>query len=256
MFAPNSSSCPEAIARSARQQGGQPPAPSSPELGSRGSVAGFNLGPERRVSDPAGPSEGQERSTVVELPPLSACSSESAASGAANPPREPGEADAWLSPQAWNTKGRKFCSPSVILGLLSVCLSIALVYKCASTQEISYCPKKWMGYEKKCYYFSDDPRFWNDSNEFCLASGATLGVIKNKQELEIINRYKENYYYWIGLSKGTAGWRWVDGSPFTDDILTLENEDANLNCAYLNTEKIVTVHCESLRRWICIKDLH
>ncbi|XP_014383098.1 killer cell lectin-like receptor subfamily G member 1 [Alligator sinensis] len=113
-----------------------------------------------------------------------------------------------------------------------------------------------MGYDGRCYYFSNGTRNWNESLEFCSSLDASLVIIKTKSDLEIINRYKEHFYYWIGLAKGAEGWRWVDGSPFTNDIITLENEAPNLNCGYLNTEKIVTIACESLRRWICIRDVN
>ncbi|KYO33334.1 hypothetical protein Y1Q_0000781 [Alligator mississippiensis] len=76
---------------------------------------------------------------------------------------------------------------------------------------------------------------WNSSWKFCWSHNATLAMIKEKSALDTIYSNKGEENYWIGLRKEPQGWRWVDGSPFINDIISLEKEGQNMACAYLNT---------------------
>lgn len=71
---------------------------------------------------------------------------------------------------------------------------------------------------------------------------------------ENIKRLRETYYYWIGLQKEAEIWQWVDGSLFNNKVIPLENEDPDLNCAFLNDDKLITIDCTSSRHWICVKE--
>ncbi|KAM7178043.1 C-type lectin domain family 2 member H-like isoform 2-T2 [Macrochelys suwanniensis] len=116
------------------------------------------------------------------------------------------------------------------------------------------CPGGWMWFRGQCYYFSKEIQDWDASKEFCSSHNATLAVIKEPSHLETIHSYKGNEDYWLGLRKGGKGWQWVDGSPFTNTTIQLENDGQNLNCAFLSMKQIATVDCTSLRYWICIKE--
>ncbi|XP_030400504.1 C-type lectin domain family 2 member L-like [Gopherus evgoodei] len=117
--------------------------------------------------------------------------------------------------------------------------------------KVRQCPEEWICFGGNGYSFSTDTKSWDDSKEYCASHGATLPMIKEKLQLENIKRLRQNHYYWIGLRKEAAGLQWDDGSPFTNDVIQLENEDAKLKCSFLNSDKIVTVDCTSSRRWIC-----
>uniref|UniRef100_A0ACB8EGL7 Uncharacterized protein n=1 Tax=Sphaerodactylus townsendi TaxID=933632 RepID=A0ACB8EGL7_9SAUR len=44
------------------------------------------------------------------------------------------------------------------------------------------CPSGWIGYEQKCYFFSDEIKDWTSSQSFCSSYNSTLAVIENEQE--------------------------------------------------------------------------
>ncbi|CAM2097846.1 killer cell lectin-like receptor subfamily G member 1 isoform X1 [Caretta caretta] len=141
----------------------------------------------------------------------------------------------------------------VIAGVQTVVILVLLLTGTLSPQ-VRQCPEDWICFGGNCYYFSTDTKSWDASKEYCTSHGATLPVIKEKLQLENIERLRQNHYYWIGLRKEAAEWQWDDGSPFTNDVIQLENEDAKLKCSFLNSDKIVTVDCTSSRRWICVKE--
>ncbi|XP_038243031.2 killer cell lectin-like receptor subfamily G member 2 [Dermochelys coriacea] len=143
----------------------------------------------------------------------------------------------------------------VTILLVKITLDLrAIEHLPAVTGKCIPCPGGWMWFTGQCYYFSKETQDWDASKEFCSSHNATLAVIKEPSHLETINSYKGNEDYWLGLSKGEKGWQWVDGSPFTNTIIQLENDGQNLNCAFLSMKQIATVDCTSLRYWICIKE--
>ncbi|XP_039379062.1 C-type lectin domain family 2 member L-like [Mauremys reevesii] len=147
------------------------------------------------------------------------------------------------------------CSNSVWKVIAGVAVAVAVAILTGTfSRKVRQCPEEWICFRGNCYYFSTDTKSWDDSKKYCASHGATLPVIKDKLQLENIKRLRQNHYYWIGLRKEAAGWQWDDGSPFTNDIIQLENEDAKLKCSFLNSDKIVTVDCTSSRRWICVKE--
>ncbi|KAH1185450.1 hypothetical protein KIL84_018199 [Mauremys mutica] len=151
------------------------------------------------------------------------------------------------------------CSNSVWKVIAGVTVAVAVVEAVVIltgtfSPKVRQCPEEWICFRGNCYYFSTDTKSWDDSKKYCISHGATLPVIKEKLQLENIKRLRQNHYYWIGLRKEAAGWQWDDGSPFTNDVIQLENEDAKLKCSFLNSDKIVTVDCTSSRRWICVKE--
>ncbi|XP_059582734.1 C-type lectin domain family 2 member L [Alligator mississippiensis] len=124
----------------------------------------------------------------------------------------------------------------------------------AVTRECRPCPEDWMWYRNQCYYFSNEIRDWNTSRKFCSSHNAILPIIKEKSALDTIYSNKGEENYWIGLRKEPEGWRWVDGSPFINDTISLEKEGQNMACAYLNTLGLAAIDCMSLRSWICVRN--
>nr|XP_006138067.1 early activation antigen CD69-like isoform X3 [Pelodiscus sinensis] len=125
---------------------------------------------------------------------------------------------------------------------------------CGTPSVVWQCAEDWIGFNGKCYYFSTNTMSWKASKEYCISHGSTLPVIKEEQQLENIKRLRETYYYWIGLQKEAEIWQWVDGSLFNNKVIPLENEDPDLNCAFLNDDKLITIDCTSSRHWICVKE--
>ncbi|XP_053872342.1 C-type lectin domain family 2 member B-like [Malaclemys terrapin pileata] len=143
----------------------------------------------------------------------------------------------------------------VTIVLVKISLDLRAIERVpAVTGKCIPCPGGWMWFRGQCYYFSKETQDWDASKEFCSSHNATLAVIKEPSQLETIHSFKGNEDYWLGLSKGGEGWQWVDGSPFTNTIIQLENDAPNLNCAFLSMKQIATVDCTSLRYWICIKE--
>ncbi|KAJ6652896.1 hypothetical protein lerEdw1_010554 [Lerista edwardsae] len=80
------------------------------------------------------------------------------------------------------------------------------------------CPTGWVGYERRCYFFSDEERNWTSGQSFCASYNSSLAVIKNETEKVFMLRYKGNAGHWIGLEKDlNQTWKWVDGTELSDD---------------------------------------
>lgn len=45
------------------------------------------------------------------------------------------------------------------------------------------CPESWIGFQRKCFYFSDDIKNWTFSQRFCDSYGADLVQIETLLEL-------------------------------------------------------------------------
>nr|XP_060615303.1 C-type lectin domain family 2 member D-like [Anolis sagrei ordinatus] len=123
-----------------------------------------------------------------------------------------------------------------------------LPFQCPAAVIFS-CPSKWVGYEGKCYYFSDSEDTWNSSQKNCSASGAFLVILEDQTEMEFIMQVKRPTDYWIGLKREKEGqpWEWANGTLFNNwfDI------GADGPCAYLNDERASSTLCWITRNWIC-----
>ncbi|XP_050776869.1 C-type lectin domain family 2 member D-like [Gopherus flavomarginatus] len=147
---------------------------------------------------------------------------------------------------------RKAQSPPPLIGNLQhrprVCLSRsspAVLGPC--------CPDGWVGYQGKCYYFSEAEGNWNNSQSHCSALGASLAGIDSEQEMAFLLRYKGKHQHWIGLWREQGlgqPWKWVNGTEFNK----LFPITADGDCAYLNDEnRVSSLRCTSERHWICTK---
>ncbi|KAF6339089.1 C-type lectin domain family 2 member D [Rhinolophus ferrumequinum] len=45
------------------------------------------------------------------------------------------------------------------------------------------CPDNWIGFQRKCFYFSDDTKNWTFSKRFCDSQDADLVQVETLQEL-------------------------------------------------------------------------
>uniref|UniRef100_A0A452GNG6 C-type lectin domain-containing protein n=1 Tax=Gopherus agassizii TaxID=38772 RepID=A0A452GNG6_9SAUR len=115
------------------------------------------------------------------------------------------------------------------------------------------CPDGWVGYQGKCYYFSEAEGNWKNSQSHCSALGASLAGIDSEQEMAFLLRYKGKHQHWIGLWREQGlgqPWKWVNGTEF-NKLFPIR---ANGDCAYLNDEnRVSSLRCTSERHWICTK---
>ncbi|XP_060547109.1 C-type lectin domain family 2 member D-like [Pantherophis guttatus] len=111
------------------------------------------------------------------------------------------------------------------------------------------CLPNWIGYQMKCFYFSDEEKTWSASQDFCSLYNASLAIIE-KEEKAFVQRYKGTISHWIGLQRDpNQPWKWVNGNASTWEVLG----DGG-HCAFLNDEgKASCSRCQTLHHWICSK---
>ncbi|XP_039374400.1 C-type lectin domain family 2 member D-related protein-like isoform X1 [Mauremys reevesii] len=76
------------------------------------------------------------------------------------------------------------------------------------------CPDGWVGYQGKCFYFSETEENWNNSQSHCSSLNASLASIDSLPELDFMLRYKGIPYRWIGLQREQGEgqpWKWTNG---------------------------------------------
>ncbi|KAM6216274.1 natural killer cells antigen CD94-like [Rhynchocyon petersi] len=80
------------------------------------------------------------------------------------------------------------------------------------------CQEKWIEYQSKCYFFSNEEKTWAESKNFCASQNSSLLQLKSKDEF--IFKFFSDHLYWIGLfyDEALGAWLWEDGSPFSQDL--------------------------------------
>ncbi|XP_039373046.1 C-type lectin domain family 2 member D6-like isoform X2 [Mauremys reevesii] len=76
------------------------------------------------------------------------------------------------------------------------------------------CPDGWVGYQGKCFYFSETEENWSASQSHCSALNAFLASIDSLPELDFMLHYKGIPYRWIGLQREQGEgqpWKWTNG---------------------------------------------
>ncbi|XP_072204913.1 C-type lectin domain family 2 member B-like [Excalfactoria chinensis] len=165
----------------------------------------------------------------------------------------------------WNVGRRKsafLCFVSgVLLGVIVGAIIILIVRLvsgrvlqrcelCSPCPEVSHvCHDAWVGFQGKCYYFSDTESAWNSSREHCQQLGASLATIDSKEEMEFMLQFRGPANCWIGLhwAEGDERWTWADGSAFSNRI---QPHDGG-RCAYLNGDRISSALCHTEKFWVC-----
>ncbi|KAM9119219.1 C-type lectin domain family 2 member B-like [Pangshura tecta] len=112
------------------------------------------------------------------------------------------------------------------------------------------CPDRWVGYQGKCYYFSESEGNWNNSQRHCSALNASLASIDSLLELDFMLRYKGVPYHWIGLWREQGEgqpWKWTNGTIF-NNLFQVRGEG---QCAYLDEQGVSSSRCYSERHLIC-----
>uniref|UniRef100_A0A8B9T377 C-type lectin domain-containing protein n=1 Tax=Anas platyrhynchos TaxID=8839 RepID=A0A8B9T377_ANAPL len=115
------------------------------------------------------------------------------------------------------------------------------------------CPDTWIGFQSKCYYFSENRNDWNTSLENCKALEASLTSIDSLEELGFLLRYGRALHYWVGLhQEGSDPWRWCNG-PLTSPSATLCRFDiqGNGQCAYIDLAGVSSDWCSQQKYLVC-----
>ncbi|XP_075770242.1 C-type lectin domain family 2 member D-like [Pelodiscus sinensis] len=113
------------------------------------------------------------------------------------------------------------------------------------------CPDGWVGYQRKCYYFSKVEGNWTYSWSNCSALGASLAGINSLQELAFLMHHKGPDIHWIGLRREEEGqpWKWVNGTEFNNLFKVMGGAE----CAYVDGFAVVSSNCLTMKNWICSK---
>ncbi|XP_074050693.1 early activation antigen CD69-like [Macrotis lagotis] len=115
---------------------------------------------------------------------------------------------------------------------------------------VSSCPDFWIGYQGKCYIFSNTTGNWSTSQSACSSYGSSLVQIDSKEDLIFLKRYANNIDHWIGLSNETdQAWRWTNGKEFSGWF----NITGSGSCACLKNTEVSSVECQQELHWICSK---
>ncbi|OPJ69212.1 hypothetical protein AV530_012318 [Patagioenas fasciata monilis] len=117
-----------------------------------------------------------------------------------------------------------------------------------------HCPEQWVTYRESCYFFSQEKKDWNSSQESCWAQGAHLLVISNTSEIAGLLPEDAHQISLIGLQNRTgSGWTWEDGSKLSGQKV-LSNTLVQ-KCAVLLEGAIHASSCEVFAPRICEKSL-
>ncbi|XP_043384470.1 C-type lectin domain family 2 member D-like [Chelonia mydas] len=111
--------------------------------------------------------------------------------------------------------------------------------------------QSWIGYQGKCYYFSETEGNWNNSRSHCSALNASLAGIDSDQEKDFLLCYKGFLDRWISLQrKPGQAWRWPNGTKFDNRF----PRRGGGKCAFLMDENwFGSSRCMKWRHWICSK---
>ncbi|XP_065420355.1 C-type lectin domain family 2 member D-like isoform X3 [Chrysemys picta bellii] len=110
------------------------------------------------------------------------------------------------------------------------------------------CPDGWVGYQGKCYYFSETEGNWTYSQSQCSSLNASLAGINTQQEKVFMMRYKGIPEHWISFWREPNGtWKWANGT----DLNNWFEIRGGGECAYLNKVGIGSSRCSTQRNWIC-----
>ncbi|XP_075838740.1 C-type lectin domain family 2 member D11-like isoform X3 [Microtus pennsylvanicus] len=151
-----------------------------------------------------------------------------------------------------------YCCYAVIIVLIGavIVLSIALSLS-GKTEQISrnntyaVCPRNWIGFGNKCFYFSEDMENWTFSQNYCRALGAQLARFDNQEELKFLKRYKGPSDHWIGLHRKSSHHpcMWTDNTEY-NNLVPIRGEE---QYAYLSDKGISSARNYTLKKWICSK---
>ncbi|XP_067405036.1 C-type lectin domain family 2 member B-like [Emydura macquarii macquarii] len=146
----------------------------------------------------------------------------------------------------------------ILIALAVVIIALIIAVIALAAKKTPSCPPHitagcldgWIGYQGKCYYFSETEGNWSVSQRHCSSHNASLALIDSLQELNFMLRYKMIPYRWIGLQREQGQdqpWKWTNGTVF-NNLFLVRGEG---QCAYLNDHGVSSSRCYSERQFIC-----
>ncbi|XP_028640740.1 C-type lectin domain family 2 member D11-like [Grammomys surdaster] len=151
-----------------------------------------------------------------------------------------------------------YCCYGVIMVLTVAVAALFAALSVKRTEQISIknnayaaCPRNWIGFGNKCFYFSEYSSNWTFSQDFCVEQEAQLARVDNQEELNVLSRYKGIFDHWIGLYRESSEhpWKWTDNTEYNNLVPVQGVEDY----AYLNSQGFNSARIYVNRRWICSK---
>ncbi|XP_078194092.1 C-type lectin domain family 2 member E isoform X1 [Callithrix jacchus] len=152
-----------------------------------------------------------------------------------------------------------YCCLFIIAVLTTSVVALSIVLSVLAREEkpvieshkYAACPKSWIGFGSKCFYFSEDTRNWTFSQVFCVSLEASLAQFATMEELNFLKRYKGPSDHWIGLRRESYHhiWRWTDNTEYNNMFLIRGVGE----CAYLNDNGVSSASIYTDRKWICSK---
>ncbi|AEV81003.1 protein S28 [Saimiriine betaherpesvirus 4] len=111
------------------------------------------------------------------------------------------------------------------------------------------CPKTWIGFGNKCFYFSEDTRNWTFSEVYCAGINDTLAQFTTMEELNFLKRYKGPSEHWVGLRRQSSNhtWKWIDETEHNNTFPIRGVGEY----AYLNDNGVGSASVYTDRKWIC-----
>ncbi|XP_017653093.1 C-type lectin domain family 2 member D11-like [Nannospalax galili] len=136
--------------------------------------------------------------------------------------------------------------------VLSVALSVRKEKQIIKNHIYANCPRNWIGFGSKCFYFSDDTKNWTYSQTSCVTLGAQLAQFENQEEQNFLRRYKGSSDHWIGLHRESPqhAWKWTDNTEYHNMVSIIRGVGEH---AYLNDNGISSAWVYADRKWICSK---
>ncbi|XP_044838480.1 E3 ubiquitin-protein ligase TRIM39-like [Mauremys mutica] len=142
---------------------------------------------------------------------------------------------------------------AVLLAVLLTAVIVGSVSKASVTPPncpTACCPENWIGYQGKCYLFSEDEADWTSSQHFCSSHGVSLAWLDTLQEKDFLMRHKGYLDHWIGLRREPGQpWKWPNGSVFNNLFQIGEGGE----CAYIYRNTVSSSRCHIKRNCICSK---
>ncbi|KAM9168510.1 C-type lectin domain family 2 member D-like isoform 2-T5 [Mergus octosetaceus] len=147
------------------------------------------------------------------------------------------------------TRKRYVFGALVVIGILALIIYPWISLSLGFSQRACSCPRLWIGFEGKCFYFSDVEKNQTWSRADCHARGANLAMIQSKEELFLL-RHKGPPDHWIGLSRQNPRqrWEWDDGTEFDSSLFPIGGGE---DFAFLNNQKVTSARSSGERHWIC-----